>query len=327
MNFYNYLMELLLNKNINNNSIKSKNRYMVEKNSINNNNNMKDITQKYDQKYISIINKLSSLISNFHLILKKIITDIFKVSLNLGNQIISSQNLILEINKNNEKYFQLNERIEMINDIKKLVDNNLSILNKNLNIFISQAKKNFKELKKLRNQQIIKNYKINQNSNFKSVSRDKITKDYNNLLNSISKESYSDEKEEKNRLGKEKFIKNPNMRYFNSLYSQIDDDFNSKINENLFKNNEYNYFTPLQNHIIFNNNNNYKKNHLNKSQEIILSNDMYINNRNYSSLINNRINRNNKKFIKSNTLSKNNSQIIKNANINNSNKINISPID
>ena len=139
-------MEFFLDKNTNNNSKENKNKSMLDKNIIINNKD-ENITQNFEQKYIYIINKLSSLISNFHLMIKKIISDIFRVSISLGNQTISSQNLLLEINEENQKYIQLNDRIEMISDIKKLFDNNLSILNKNLNIFISEAKKILKNLK------------------------------------------------------------------------------------------------------------------------------------------------------------------------------------
>ena len=225
-------MEFFHDKNINNNSIKNINRNILEKNSIINN-NVEDITQKYEQKYIYIINKLSSLISNFHLIIKKIISEICKISISLGNQAISSQNLLLEINKNsNEKYIQLNDRLEMINDIKKLFDNNLSILNKNLNIFISEAKKNFKELKILRNQKRIQNFR------YKSVSRDKITKDYNNLINSISNESYLDEKEKNNK----------NNNILNSIINNNIKNNKSFANESL--NNRY--FNSFKNENIFN---------------------------------------------------------------------------
>ena len=105
------------------------------------------ISQKYEQKNVFILNNLSSLISKFNYLFKKLINDISNVSITLGNQTIYSKTLLLEMNKSDEKYFQLNDRIEMINDTKNLLDNNLSIINNNLNIFISETKKTFKELK------------------------------------------------------------------------------------------------------------------------------------------------------------------------------------
>ena len=66
------------------------------------------------------------------------------ISITLGNQTIYSKSLLLEMSKSDDKYFQLNDRIEMINDTKKLLDNNLSITNDNLNIFILETKKNSK---------------------------------------------------------------------------------------------------------------------------------------------------------------------------------------
>ena len=133
----------------------------------NNENNYEYITQLYDKKYVLIINKLVSLISKFHYTLKKLINDISNVSITLGNQTICAKSLILEIKIDNEKYLQLNDRIEMINDTKKLLDNNLSLTNNNLNIFISEVKKQFKELKNLRNQKMNKLFFNNINKNFK----------------------------------------------------------------------------------------------------------------------------------------------------------------
>ena len=117
-------MELILDKNINKKYIKGKNNtYLFDQNN-NINHNLENSSQKYDQKNVSLLNKLSSLISKFNCILKKSINDISNVSITLGNQTIYSKTLLLEMNKNDEKYFQLNDRIEMINDTKNLLDNN-----------------------------------------------------------------------------------------------------------------------------------------------------------------------------------------------------------
>ena len=135
-----------INRNINNENING--RILFKSYNSLNNNNIDYINQRYDQKYTSLLNKLSLLISKFCSILKKLINDISNISITLGNQTIYSKSLLLDMNKNDEKYFQLNDRIEMINDTKKLLDNNLSITNNNLNIFISEVKKKLKNSKK-----------------------------------------------------------------------------------------------------------------------------------------------------------------------------------
>ena len=280
----------------------------------NNENNYEYITQLYEKKYILIINKIASLISKFHYTLKKLINDISNISITLGNQTICSKSLILEIKIDNEKYLQLNDRIEMINDTKKLLDNNLSITNNNLNIFILEVKKQFKELKNLRNQkknQLLFNNSLN--NNFNSFSKDK---EYNNhFFSHRNNELKYDEKDfpinnilynynlsnRKNNINKsfKKTIKN---NYFN-YYKPVRNNFKFEMNENdnIFNKYENNFNT---NHML---NNNYKKIHLNKSQEIIPSKYNYVhNNRNYSSLINEKTSRNKIIFNKK-SINKNNS--------------------
>ena len=177
-------MEISLDKNENNNSIQNRN-YFVQKNI----NNIPEYNSKiYDKQILSVIDKLSNLITKFHFIFKKLINDIYNISITLGNQTFYSKTLLLEINKSNDKYFQLNDRIEMITDTKNLLDNNLSVANNNLNIFISEAKRYFMKLKKLKNKKIIQSYEMNHqknNLNSASSSRDKINKDVNINFNSI----------------------------------------------------------------------------------------------------------------------------------------------
>jgi len=112
--------------------------------------NLDYIIRRYDQKMIILQNKLFSLIIKFHSIFKKLITDINSVLITLGNQAICSKSLLLNLNFNDEKISHLNDRLEMINDTKNLLDNNLLIANNNLNMFISEVQKNFNEFKELK---------------------------------------------------------------------------------------------------------------------------------------------------------------------------------
>ena len=123
-----------------------------------------------DEEFLSIINKLSLLITNNYTIIKKLIQNMNNVSMSLGNQTLYSKRLLSEIKiKENlfEKLKHLHGRIEMINDTKKLLDNNLSITNDNLTLFITESKKLFSQMKNLRNEKILANTpKSNSLTNF-----------------------------------------------------------------------------------------------------------------------------------------------------------------
>ena len=305
------------NKNLYNNSTKNNNnhRYFFENNNDGTSSYNSDI---YIRNYISIINELSSSIANFYFILKKSINDMRNISITLGNQTIYSKSLLLEMSKNDDKYFQLSDRIEMINDTKKLLDNNLSITNDNINIFILETKKNFKKLKHLRIQQKHNLRRNNQNLNFNSVSRDKINKNYS-LFSNSNESNYEDN----NYLNMNNILNNYRI-YSKKNYTN--DNFKKNINnylkqsrkefrsfDNFLEENEYENknFSP---------NNKYKKVHLNKSQEIISPNhNKQINSRNYATLINNRITRN-KNRIKTSNHKNNSCLAFKSYNILNNNK-------
>jgi hypothetical protein len=243
-----------INRNINNENING--RILFKSYNSLNNNNIEYINQRYDQKYTSLLNKLSLLISKFCSILKKLINDISNISITLGNQTIYSKSLLLDMNKNDEKYFQLNDRIEMINDTKKLLDNNLSITNNNLNIFISEVKKKIEEFKKIRNQKICKIYHMNSNNkhSINSTSQDEINNEYNCYLKSNSKDIYSNDLLNNYQLNNNKksntsdnFMHNLKKNYFNSINSDNDSYFNCKSDENIFKennNNNYKHLSP-----------------------------------------------------------------------------------
>ena len=81
--------------------------------------------KEFDKKHVISMNNLSSLIKNFISNLKSYIIALSKVCSTLKNQIIYSRILLQEINCKNEKYFQLYDRIEIINNAKKSIDNNI----------------------------------------------------------------------------------------------------------------------------------------------------------------------------------------------------------
>lgn len=163
--------------------------------------NIIKIIKEYDSKYVKEINKLSSLIANFISNTKSYIMTLSKACTTLKNQIHFSQFLIKEMDESSEKYSQVNDRVEMINNTSKLFDNHLLMANNKLNIFISEAKNEFKEIKNLRIEKINKIkmiQKVNCDKIFdKSSSRGKVK---NNLLeyhdNYSNYETYSPHKYE-----------------------------------------------------------------------------------------------------------------------------------
>ena len=163
--------------------------------------NLMAVTKEFDEKYVKELNSLTALISNFITNIKSYIILLSKVSSTLKNHIHYSQFLIGEINQKREKYSQLFDRIEMINNTSKLFDSHLLVLNNNLKIFISDAQKEFKEIKGLRAEKwnkikMIKNIRIETLYN-KSSSRGKIKNNYHEIQDYYSNDKiYSPHKKE-----------------------------------------------------------------------------------------------------------------------------------
>ena len=207
--------------------------------------NIITIMKEYDVKYVKEINNLSLLISNFISNTKSYIMTLNKVCSTLKNQIHFSQFLIKEMEEKSEKYSQLNDRIEMINNTSKLFDNHLLMANNKLNIFISEAKKEFKEIKELRMEKL-KNIKMIQNINDdkiydKSSSRGKVKKNLFEYKDNYSNyETYSPHKYESvynnfihsSNLQKNNFFDNQ-INYRKMHFNQSQDNYNPKIINNL----------------------------------------------------------------------------------------------
>ena len=262
----------------------------------NNNNidaNVISVVKQFDKKYVKEINNLSTLISNFISNINSFILALNKACSALKNQIHISHCLIKEMDEKTEKYAQLNDRMEMINNTSKLFDNHLLIANNKLNIFISEAKKEFKEIKELRIEKFQK-IKLIQDLNDvkkfnKSSSRGKIKKNiYESQDNYISSyETYSPHKYE-------------NV-YNNFIHS-------SNVQKNNFLDKKINY----------------RKMHFNQSKDNFYSiqNNNSINKKKSSSIIKEKNSRNKFNIMLNNISSRNNSsskvnhkEIIKNKNI------------
>ena len=276
------------------------------------------IFKEYDKKMITLQNKLFSVIIKFHSIFKKLITDINSVLITLGNQAICSKSILLNFNYNDEKISHLNDRLEMINDTKNLLDNNLLIANNNLNMFISEIQKNFNEFKelKIKKEKDMNNFyfknrikRVNKALNYNSNHTEKRENNYlllnsnpnipnknNKIENKIKNNiNYNTTNNNKNDLLIDNYIGKPRDNYLKYI-KQNNSHLNSNCNKKI-SNDKHQYCQSPNINNFSKKNISPKKLYYNKSQEIIIDNitsrqkQNNRNKRNYSSIMNK--NRNN----------------------------------
>ena len=283
-------MENYFNNNIRNVNIKSQSMSPVNRRNNSAQIDLDYINKLYEKKNFLLQNKLFTLIIKFHSIFKKLITDINSVLITLGNQAICSKSLLLNLNKKDERISHLNDRLEMINDTKNLLDNNLLIANNNLNMFISEVQKNFKEFKELKDEKE-KNIhhffskkrtkRISKNIKQKSCPKRKANNNNNCVfLNSNPNESIKKNNIE-NKMNfmttnskrdyiQDNYMTSPKQNYFNYIKpNNVYLNFNR--NEN-FSNEFPNYCQSPNTYFLNNKNMSPKKKQCNKSQEIIQEN-------------------------------------------------------
>ena len=282
-------MENYFNNNIRNVNIKSQSMSPVNRRNNSAQIDLDYINKLYEKKNFLLQNKLFTLIIKFHSIFKKLITDINSVLITLGNQAICSKSLLLNLNKKDERISHLNDRLEMINDTKNLLDNNLLIANNNLNMFISEVQKNFKEFKELKDEKE-KNIhhffskkrtkRISKNIKQKSCPKRKANNNNCVFLNSNPNESIKKNNIE-NKMNfmttnskrdyiQDNYMTFPKQNYFNYIKpNNVYLNFNR--NEN-FSNEFPNYCQSPNTYFLNNKNMSPKKKQCNKSQEIIQEN-------------------------------------------------------
>jgi hypothetical protein len=282
-------MENYFTNNMRNKNIKSESMSPVNRRNNSAQIDLDYINKLYDKKNFLLQNKLFTLIIKFHSIFKKLITDVNSVLITLGNQAICSKSLLLNINKKDERISHLNDRLEMINDTKNLLDNNLLIANNNLNMFISEVQKNFKEFKELKDEKE-KNIhhffskkrtkRISKNIKQKSCPKRKANNNNCVFLNSNPNESIKKNNIE-NKMNfmttnskrdyiQDNYMTSPKQNYFNYIKpNNVYLNFNR--NEN-FSNEFPNYCQSPNTYFLNNKNMSPKKKQCNKSQEIIQEN-------------------------------------------------------
>ena len=241
--------------------------------------NITALIKEYDKKYVSAINSLSSLISNFITNTKGYMIALSNVCSSLKSQILYSQYLLTEMNNKKEKYSQLCDRVEMINNTRKLFDNHLLMLNSNLNIFVSEAKKEFKDIKNLRNS------KLNIMNKVK-----------NNRYDTLYNKSSSRGKIKKNIFEAEDYFSNDKIYAPNNKRENVYNNF--IMCSNIQKNNN-----------LLENQTSYRKMHYNQSHEkfFINNNDNIINKKKCASVIKEKNSRNKNNIFQNSFSSRNNS--------------------
>ena len=285
----------------------------------------------YDNEFVSLINELSSSLKDCFKLLNKLLNNIKEISSTLNNQTLYCKCLLKDfimLNKKikNEKLLQIMDRLDIIDNNRNLMENNISFMNVNITSFLVHAKTLFKKMKAARNDKLnnIQNLnKINSVNNSKQANSNNL---YNNNINfnNYNNHNYNNKHSSLSKLIKNKrnYSSFDNMRYkernlntlqnYNSLSYKRNKSFKNK-SENLFINSsdDINNNVYLDNDIserqktisfnlrrfMFNNNkvNNILDNSsLKKENKINNSNNLLFN---YCSLINNSKTKNNRKKV------------------------------
>ena len=296
----------------------------------------------YDNKFVSLINDLSSSLKDCFKLINKLLINIKEITNALSSQIIHSKCLIndyISLNKKNknEKLIQVKDRLDFMDNNKNLLESNISFMNVNINSFLERAKALFKKMR------ITRNIKLNNIQNNQVFSNDS---QFNNNLSHYNNYNSNDNYHSKIAYNKRNYSSVDNIRYkarnqntfqnHNSSSVKKNKSFKTKsknllinssddINNNNYLENE-NDFSERQKTISFNlrrfmfNKNKNKINNL--LDNISLNKEKKLNNNNllfnYCSLINNSKAKNNRKKV-----NRGNIQSLKNINsFKNDNRIN-----
>ena len=279
----------------------------------------------YDNEFVSLINELSASLKDCFKLLNKLLENIKEISTTLSNQTLYSKCLLKDyimLNKNkNEKLLQVMDRLDIFENNRNLLDNNISFMNVNITSFFDHAKTLFKKMK------VARNIKLNNIRNVNSLNS--ISGINHNIYNNIKFNNYNSNYNSNNNSSS-KIIKNKriyssfdNMKYKYRNQNTLQNSLSYKRNrsskkktENLLINssddinNDYlgkdNDFSLRQKTISFNlrnfmlNNNKKKINNLlensllKKENKINDNNNLFLN---YCSLINNSRAKNNRKKV------------------------------
>jgi hypothetical protein len=253
---------------------------------------------------ISAKRDISYKIKVFNITINKLILNIKNISKTLGKQIIGANHLINEImleKQYSKKIMQLFDRIGMLDDSRKLLEENIKSINLNINHFfieiqkvliIDNSKINNINIKEYNNNI---EYKTLYNNNYIGQGNSNINVDDNNFFN-INDFHHKNKSQNNIKSNYEKYIKfNKNMKKNNSGFKQF-----SLNNSDLEKNITFNKNSNLINdrikksrNIRLNQNHQFSSNLENTFKTTSAKN---IKNINYNSPTNKRINKTNENY-------------------------------
>ena len=186
-----------------------------------------------DKKFRYYFNSLYSNISKFYKKIMTIINNIKSITTAMDNQSIHSKKqidlIILKYNNYNERFQQLSDRIDLIIQSKKLLDDNLSLVNDNINIFMNSTNQIFKKIKTRSKQYIQEIYQkeFKNNNDYNDIN-------LNSKMNFLDNNIYLSSDNKLNTNEKKLFYRN-----LNNIVNNIKlDEYNPKNNNTLiFPNN------------------------------------------------------------------------------------------
>ena len=206
----------------------------------------------FNNNNITKKNDISYKIKVFNSTINKLILNIKNISKTLGKQIIGANHLINEImleKQYSKKIMLLFDRIGMLDDSRKLLEENIKSINLNINHFfieiqkiliIDNSKINNINIKEYNNNI---EYKTLYNNNYIGQGNHKINLDDNNFFNTINDFHHKNKSQSKIKSNYEKFINfNKNMKKNNSSFKQF-----SMNNSGFEKNITFNKISNMNN--------------------------------------------------------------------------------
>ena len=210
----------------------------------------------YDNEFVSLINELSSSLKDCFKLLNKLLYNIKEISTTLSNQTLYSKCLLKDyimLNKNkNEKLLQVMDRLDIFENNRNLLDNNISFINVNITSFFDHAKTLFKKMKVTRNIKLNNIKNVNNMNGISGINHNIYNNIKFNNFNSNYNSNYNSNNNSHSKIAKNKRI-----------YSSYDNMKNKYRNQN-----------TLQNSISYKRNNSSKK----KTENLLINSSDDINN-------------------------------------------------
>ena len=212
------------------------------------------------RNFESLTDNLFLNVKIFHKNLSILKSNIKNITTGLENQIHHAKSLmkLIMVKKNNnfERYCQLNDRIDIIGESKKILDDNISLVYENVKIFINDINNNAKTIKNkisLKNnlninidkfddtkENIIK-YNPSTEKNINSYENKTIFKDLDNLVNNVKLKEYEHNNNHSGSNNTLIFPNNINQNIFNyTITSKEFQKMKKDKNFGFFKNNSTN---------------------------------------------------------------------------------------